>query len=79
VDKIINREVDWIINTPMGQEAKEDEKAIRRAGLERGLPIMTTLAAAKAGIAAIRALRQDTPQILSLQEYHELAARARKS
>jgi len=77
VDKIINREVDWIINTPMGQEAKEDEKAIRRAALERGLPIMTTLAAAKAGIAAIRALRQDTPQILSLQEYHELAAQAR--
>ncbi|HPU97422.1 MAG TPA: carbamoyl-phosphate synthase large subunit, partial [Candidatus Hydrogenedentes bacterium] len=78
VDKIINREVDWIINTPMGQEAKEDEKAIRRAALERGLPIMTTLAAAKAGIAAIRALRQETPQILSLQEYHQLAAQARQ-
>ncbi|HOQ89107.1 MAG TPA: carbamoyl-phosphate synthase large subunit [Candidatus Hydrogenedentes bacterium] len=78
VDKIINREVDWIINTPMGQEAKEDEKAIRRAALERGLPIMTTLAAAKAGIAAIRALRQETSQILSLQEYHQLAAQARQ-
>ena len=77
VDRVINREVDWIINTPMGQEAKEDEKAIRRAALERGLPIMTTLAAAKAGIAAIRALRQDSPQILSIQEYHELAAQAR--
>ncbi|MBW7863575.1 MAG: carbamoyl-phosphate synthase large subunit [Candidatus Hydrogenedentes bacterium] len=70
LDRIINGDVNWIINTPLGLDAKEDEKAIRRAAIERGLPIMTTLAAAKAGIAGITAMRRSDPQILSLQEYH---------
>ncbi|HDP35591.1 MAG TPA: carbamoyl-phosphate synthase large subunit [Candidatus Hydrogenedentes bacterium] len=71
VDLIINGDVDWIINTPLGLGAKADETAIRRMALEHGLPTMTTLAAARAGVAAIKALRVDEPGILALQEYHE--------
>jgi carbamoyl-phosphate synthase large subunit len=70
VDVIINGEVDWIINTPLGLDAKSDEKTIRRTALERNLPTMTTLAAARAGLAAIQAMRVDEPSLLSLQEYH---------
>ena len=70
VDRMINGEIAWIINTPLGIEAIEDERAIRRTALERGLPTMTTLAAARAGILAIRAMREEQPTILSLQEYH---------
>ena len=33
---------------------------------------MTTLAAARAGIAAIERMRVSEPQLLSLQEYHEM-------
>ena len=74
VDLIINGDVNWIINTPLGSDAKADEKAIRRTVIERGLPIMTTVAAARAGIQCIRATRDDTMHVLSLQEYHaELA------
>jgi len=70
VDSMINGEIDWIINTPLGGESKQDERAIRRTALERGLPTMTTLAAARAAICAIRALKTDTMHVLSLQEYH---------
>jgi len=70
VDRIINGEVDWIINTPLGAESKYDERAIRRNAIENNIPIMTTLAAARASVQAIRALREGTPAVLSLQEYH---------
>ena len=70
VDKTIDGEVQWIINTPLGQESKQDEVKIRRTALERGLPIMTTLAAAKAAVQAIKAMK-DTPTVCTLQEYHE--------
>ena len=70
VDRIINGEVDWIINTPLGGQSKQDERAIRRTALERGVPTMTTVAAAKAAILGIRAMRQGAPNVISLQEYH---------
>jgi carbamoyl-phosphate synthase large subunit len=70
VDHMINGEVSWIINTPLGQESKYDERAIRRNALERNLPTMTTLAAAKAAVLGIRAMREDTPTVRSLQEHH---------
>ena len=73
VDAIINGEVDWIINTPMTAESKSDEIAIRRGALEHGLPTMTTLAAARAAVLGIRAMRSDTPSVLSVQEYHGTA------
>ena len=70
VDRMINGEIDWIINTPLGIDAIEDERAIRRTALERGLPIMTTVAAARAGIQAIRAMQEENTAVSSLQEYH---------
>ncbi len=70
VDRMINGEVNWIINTPLGGISKADERAIRRTAIERGLPIMTTLAAARAGIQAIRALGRGGMEIRTLQELH---------
>ena len=70
VDLMINGEVHWIINTPMGMQSKFDELAIRRGALDHGLPIMTTLAAAKAGLEGLRALKERKTGVCSLQEYH---------
>jgi carbamoyl-phosphate synthase large subunit len=76
VDLMINKEVNWIINTPFGVQSKYDEKAIRRTALELGLPTMTTVAAALAAIAGIRALKAQAAGVMTLQEYHtELRAR----
>ena len=71
VDRIINGDVDWIINTPMGVESKCDERAIRRTALEYALPTMTTLAAARAAVQAIRAMKEGAMDIQSLQEHHQ--------
>ncbi len=73
VDRMINGEVDWIVNTPLGMASKFDERAIRRTALERGLPTMTTLAAAKAAVLGIRALRDGHTSVVSLQEHHDRA------
>lgn len=70
VDHIINGDVQWVINTPLGSGSKADEKRIRRTAIERGLPIMTTVAAAKAGIEGIKALKENDITVMSLQEYH---------
>ncbi|MFO7776473.1 MAG: carbamoyl-phosphate synthase large subunit, partial [Candidatus Hydrogenedentota bacterium] len=70
-DRIINGDVDWIINTPLGGESKKDERDIRRNAVEHLLPIMTTLSAARAAVAGIQAMRQGTLEVRSLQEYHE--------
>jgi carbamoyl-phosphate synthase large subunit len=70
VDRIINDEVHWIINTPLGIQSKYDEQAIRRTALEHDIPTMTTLAAAKAAVQGIQAMRNSTPAVLTIQEYH---------
>lgn len=72
VDRIINGEVDWIINTPLGEKSKFDERAIRRTALEHNLPTMTTLAAARAAIMGIKAMQEAPMAIKSLQEYHAM-------
>ena len=70
VDRIINDDIHWIINTPLGAQSKFDEQAIRRTALEHGIPTMTTLAAAKAAIEGIKAMNDSAPTVYSLQEYH---------
>jgi carbamoyl-phosphate synthase large subunit len=71
VDRMINGEVNWIINTPLGVSSKADERAIRRTALERRLPIVTTLAAARGAVLGIRAMREGETTVQSLQEYHQ--------
>ena len=76
VDLVINGDVNWIINTPLGVQSKFDEKKIRRTALEMGLPVMTTLSAARAAVEGLKALKARPADVMSLQEYHaELAAR----
>ncbi len=70
LDCIINGYINWIINTPKGKLSKDDEVIIRRKALENNIPTMTTLAAAKAAVQAIREMKKGTMDILSLQEYH---------
>ena len=67
---MINGDVHWVINTPLGEESMFDEKAIRRTALERGITHMTTLAAARASVLALKAERDGTMSVRSLQEYH---------
>jgi carbamoyl-phosphate synthase large subunit len=71
VDRIEAGDVALVINTvePAPQSVR-DSRAMRRAALQRGVPYFTTLAGARAAAGAIRALRQGTIGVRSLQEIH---------
>ncbi|BAZ43353.1 carbamoyl-phosphate synthase large subunit [Chondrocystis sp. NIES-4102] len=69
VDAIKNNEIQLIINTPTGEESQTDAQLIRRMALDYKLPIVTTIAGAKATAAAIRSLQSEPLEVKALQEY----------
>jgi carbamoyl-phosphate synthase large subunit len=71
VDLIKSGALAFLINTPLGRSSKFDEKAIRRAAVQRGLVCITTLSGATAAVNGIRAQRQDGVRVASLQELHQ--------
>jgi carbamoyl-phosphate synthase large subunit len=70
IDAIKNRQIQLIVNTPSGGEAQQDAQKIRRTALAYKIPLVTTLAGAKATAAAIRALQSGSLGVKSLQEFH---------
>jgi carbamoyl-phosphate synthase large subunit len=71
VDLIEAGAVDLVINTPRGRGARADGYEIRRVALRRGVPTMTTIAAAHAAVQAIEVVREGEPAVICLQELHQ--------
>ncbi|MEP0803537.1 carbamoyl-phosphate synthase large subunit [Funiculus sociatus] len=69
LDAIKNSKIQLIITTPSGEEAQTDGRLIRRSALTYKIPMITTIAGAKATAAAIRSLQSQPLQVKSLQEY----------
>ena len=69
LDAIKNKKIQLIINTPSGEEAQTDARLIRRTALAYKIPIITTIAGAKATVAAIRSLQNTTLDVKTIQEY----------
>ncbi len=69
IDWIKNKQIQLIINTPTGEESQTDARLIRRMALDYKLPIITTIAGAKATAAAIRSLQSEPLSVKALQEY----------
>lgn len=69
IDWIKNKQIQFIINTPSGEESQVDGCLIRRTALDYKLPIITTIAGAKATVAAIRALQTKPLEVKALQDY----------
>jgi carbamoyl-phosphate synthase large subunit len=69
IDWIKNDWIQFIINTPGGEESKVDGRFIRRTALNHKLPIITTIAGARATVAAIRSLQNTTLDVKVIQEY----------
>ena len=69
VDGIKNDEIDLVINTPLGKQARYDEESIGKACIQKGIVSITTLSGADA---AVRAIRKSKDRIIvkSIQEYH---------
>jgi carbamoyl-phosphate synthase large subunit len=71
VEHIETGKVDLVITTVDARSrAIDDSFSMRRAALQRGIPYCTTLAAARASAEAVRALRQHSIGVRSLQEIH---------
>lgn len=68
-DIMKNGQIQLIVNSPSGEEAKTDGKMIRRTAMAYKIPVITTLAGAKAAIAAIRALQTGGISVTALQDY----------
>ena len=73
VDYVKNNEIDLVINTPLGQDSRFDERAIRMASLQYNIPCITTLAAAQAMVRGIVALDDEDFEVCSVQEWHDEA------
>jgi carbamoyl-phosphate synthase large subunit len=71
-DAIKNREIDLIINTPIGRMSAYDDSYIRTLAIQYKIPYVTTMAAARATVDGIEAVKERRGQPLSLQEYHEM-------
>jgi len=70
VDRMKNGEIGLVINTPVGHHARLDSYSIRRTAVTMGIPYFTTMAAARAAVEAIQAMRQGKLRVKALQEYH---------
>lgn len=69
VDLIRSGKVQLVINTPLGPHAHTDGAEIRTAAVAMDVPLLTTLSAATAAVAAIKALRQKELHYHSLQSH----------
>ena len=69
LDLIRQRKLDLLINTPIHTGNATEEGRWRVASIELGIPLITTLAGARAAVGAIRALRSHRMEVGALQDY----------
>ena len=73
LDLINEGKVDLVINTPSGKTSAWDDSYLRKSAVRKKIPYITTMAAAKATVSGIRAIRtRGTSGIKSLQELHAM-------
>jgi carbamoyl-phosphate synthase large subunit len=75
-DAIKNKEIQLIINTPIGRMSVHDDSYIRMLAIQYKIPYVTTMSAARATVDGIDAVKSRQTQPKSLQEYHEMLKRA---
>ena len=70
-DKIIDGEINLVVNTPIGKKSQYDDSYIRKTSIKHNVPYITTLAAADASVKGIAERREGGFEIKSLQLYHD--------
>jgi len=77
LDALINREIQLVVNTPVGRTSTIDDAYIRRTSIRYQVPCVTTTTGALAAVEAIAALRDGRIEVRSLQEIHAGASAPR--
>ena len=71
LDKLANREIQLIINTPAGKTSVHNDSYIRQAAIKNRIPYITTMAAAKASAEGIKSMKNNSNiGVKSLQAFH---------
>ena len=71
LDKITNKSVNIIINTPLDKKGLGDDSYIRKAAVKGKIPYFTNMAAAKATVQALKTIKKNGHLgVKSLQEFH---------
>ena len=70
IDQIANGDVQIVINTPIGENARHDEAVMGRTAMKYKVPFFTTLAAAEASLHGIKALRNESFTAICLQDHY---------
>jgi carbamoyl-phosphate synthase large subunit len=73
VDRIMAGDVDMVVNTPSGRDARVDGYEIRSAAISMDRPIITTVQELGAAVHGIEALGQGALGVRSLQEWTAVA------
>ena len=68
LDHLANGTIDLIVNTPSGKGARTDEGRIRASAVSHGVPCITTIAGARAAVAAMERLREGKLNVYALQD-----------
>jgi carbamoyl-phosphate synthase large subunit len=68
VDYIKNGDVQFIINTPLGQKSRYDEYEIGRSAIRYNISATTTISGAQAALRAIRRIKNNQMDYRSLQD-----------
>jgi carbamoyl-phosphate synthase large subunit len=76
VDLIKGDRIQLIVNTPHGADTFFDEKAIRRSAVAQRIPMITTIAAARAASEGIASMLQHTTRVYAMQALHGELAKA---
>ncbi len=70
LDRLANREIALVINTPHGRTPRADDTRIRSRAVQLGVPVITTLSGAQAAVSGIGSLIRKGYSVTALQDWH---------
>ncbi|UCG35779.1 MAG: carbamoyl-phosphate synthase large subunit [Candidatus Omnitrophota bacterium] len=79
VDAIKNKDINLIINTPVGRSSKYDDSHIRIMAIQHKVPYITSMAAAQASVEGIEVTKKGKILPKALQDYYKDNSFAEKS
>jgi carbamoyl-phosphate synthase large subunit len=70
LDALKNNDIQMVINTPSSGESRFDDKIIRQEAYKLNVPVITTMAGARATIEAMNEVMRSDLNVSSLQDYY---------
>jgi carbamoyl-phosphate synthase large subunit len=71
VDRMLQRDIQLVINTVAGKSSRADSYSLRRTALTLNISYCTTIPGAFAAVRGMQALQEYDLEVCSLQEYHQ--------